>query len=128
MEKFKSSFGDVDNMSPLGYFNSSGTNMAKKVRLILRPVDLSYMVVETKIKLAILHEVFDVDNVFSHQYYLHLPQTCKSIPTPTSGSADNASGSGNDATDTLLQLAGGGSVATPSCTSPRESTTTADTS
>jgi len=83
------------------------------------------MMVEAKIKLATLHEAFDVDDVFSHQYYLRLPQIYKSIPTPTSSSADNASGSGNDATNTLLQLAGGGSIATPSRTNPSESTTTA---
>ena len=86
--------------------------MTKKVRVTLRPADISYMMMEAKIPLASLHVAFNVDGVFSHQDHLHLPQTYESIPESFRGTTGIPTTSGNATTDALLQLARGGSVAT----------------
>lgn len=65
VEKFKRGFGELDKLSLLGYFNSSGVNITKQVRLTWRPKDLSYIMVEARIPLASLHAAFPVEDVYN---------------------------------------------------------------
>ena len=70
-------------MSPLGYYDIKGNNVTGSVRKERRPPNLAYMLIEASIPLKMLHSVFAANDVFTHQYYLPLPQSYKVPPTKT---------------------------------------------
>ena len=87
VQQINAAFGEVKYLSPLGYFDSKGNNVTSQVRKEKRPENLAYMLVEASIPLQDLHRVFTSTDVFTHQYYLPLPQSYKVMPAKPALSA-----------------------------------------
>ena len=72
---FKQAFGSIQWLSPLGYYGKQGNDVTSKVRLKRRPPNLAYILVEARMAMVMLHDEFDAKDIFTHQYYLSLPQS-----------------------------------------------------
>ena len=71
------------------------------------------MIVEANIPLAYLHTEFLVKDVYTHQHYVHLPQTNRSIPRSGRQKTGAVKSFRDNSVASILQLAGGGSLSTP---------------
>ena len=58
VRRFKDSLFLVKNLSPMGYYDDMGTDLASKVRKDTRPADLTYVLVEASISLCELNKTF----------------------------------------------------------------------
>ena len=87
--EFDKTFANLENLTPLGYYNHAGMEITGEVRNTKRPPNLAFVLVEANIKMNILHKAFDNDE-YTMQYYLKLPQSYSTnivsrVPvTPTS--------------------------------------------
>ena len=79
VETFKLAFRNFRWLSPIGYFDKQGNDVTRKVRAAIRPPNLAFILVEARMYLGQLHSTFNETVLFTHQYYLLLPQSCQTI-------------------------------------------------
>ena len=85
VETFKLAFRNVRWLSPLGHFDKQGNDVTRKVRAASQPPNLAFMLVEARMYLGQLHSAFNATALFTHQYYLPLPQSYKTTGSSTPG-------------------------------------------
>ena len=83
VETFKLAFGNVRWLSPIGYFDKQENDITRKVRAVSRPPKLAFMLVEARMYLGKLHSTFNGTALFTHQYYLPVPQSYQTIGSST---------------------------------------------
>ena len=82
VDQFKNAFGDIHYLQPLGYFDTKGRDVTGDVHINKRPPNLAYVLVQAKMPLGKIHSTFGPDELFTHQYYLALPQTYNATLPP----------------------------------------------
>ena len=83
VKNFKLAFGNIWWLSSIGYFDKQGNNVTRKVRAASGPPNLAFMLVYARMYLGQLHSAFNETSLFTHQYYLPLPQSCQTIDSST---------------------------------------------
>ena len=82
VEEFKKAFGNVQCLAPHAYYDKDGKNVTASVRDKRRPPNFAYVLIEANLPLMNLHATFTNSDMFTHQYFLRLPQSYNSVLPP----------------------------------------------
>ena len=73
--KFRSYFGDVTFLSPLGFYDSNGDDVTDKIYHSPQPVNACFLETKFELHLSRLGAPFSVYQRCTMTYWLHLPQS-----------------------------------------------------